>query len=285
MASQRRFSARVGAASAWCGVVACLALFVTPVTAAPGLSRVAAAAREVDLKPPPGMRSRSIGYAWEGRLSRGMQVRQSEYIRYVGEYVGHGRFYGTWELVQLLERAARRVAFRMPGSKLSLGELSGKEGGRIDGHRSHQSGRDVDIGFYTLTDGRPRYTYAFAGIDARGKGLAPNGYLRFDDARNWELIAKLLSDAEARVQYIFVAKHLRDRLLTQAARTGAAPSLLERAKAALVQPAHGHPHKNHFHLRIYCAPADRGICKDQAPYWPWYPGTPPATGLSPAGDP
>jgi penicillin-insensitive murein endopeptidase len=241
---------------------------------------------EVELRPPPGMRSRSLRFAWDGQLLKGMPVRESEYLRYVGEYAPAGRFYGTWELVQLIERAARRVAFRLPGARLSIGELSRDGGGRIDGHRSHESGRDVDIGFYmTRDDGSPFYTYAFADFDHRGRGVAPNQYLRFDDARNWELIAKLLSDGDARVQYIFVASHLKHRLLAEAARRRAPRAVIDRASAALVQPGHGHPHRNHFHVRIYCAPSDRALCHDRGPFWPWYPGRPPGGVFTALGNP
>jgi penicillin-insensitive murein DD-endopeptidase len=237
---------------------------------------------EIDLRPPPGMRSRSLRFAWNGRLLKGMPVRESEYLRHVDEYAPAGRFYGTWELVQLIERAARRVAFRLPGAKLSLGELSRDGGGHIDGHRSHESGRDVDIGFYmTRADGRPYYTYAFVDFDHRGRGVPPNHYLRFDDARNWELVAKLVSDGDARVQYIFVGAHLKRRLLAEAARRGAPAAVIERAKAAMVQPGRGHPHRNHFHVRIYCAPSDQALCHDRGPFWPWYPGLPPGRLFTP----
>jgi penicillin-insensitive murein endopeptidase len=245
-----------------------------------------AATAEVDLRPPPGLRSRSLGFAWSGRLLRGLLIRESQYVRYLDEDAPKKCFFGTWEMVQLLERAARRVAFRAPGAKLTVGQLSRPDGGRIDGHRSHQSGRDADVGFYTtLAGGKPHYTYAFAGFDARGHGLPPNQYLRFDDARNWELVAKLLSDGEARVQYIFVANGLRERLLAYAIKTGASRALIDRVRAAVVQPAHGNPHRNHFHVRIYCAPADHGACKDQGPIWPWYPGPAPRTGFSPLSSP
>lgn len=245
-----------------------------------------AQSREIDLRPPPGLRSRSLGFAWQGQLLRPMRVQESEYIRYVGEYAANGRFFGAWELVQLLERGARRVAFRMPGSKLQIGELSAANGGRIDGHHSHQSGRDVDIGFYvTLADGTPMATYAFANFDARGVGKPPNQYLRFDDTRNWELVAKLITDGEARVQFVFVANTLKQRLLAEAARRGAPASVIERAKTLLVQPAHGHPHRNHFHVRIYCPPADRPVCKERGPFWPWYPGAAPADGYTKLSSP
>jgi penicillin-insensitive murein endopeptidase len=252
--------------------------------ASPRPSALVAATSEISLKPPPGLRSRSLRFPWNGELVRGLQLHESEYVRYIGEHAAAGNFFGTWELVQVLERAARRVAFRVPGAKLSLGELSRSSGGRIDGHRSHESGRDADIGFYTTrTDGSPYYAYAFAEIDARGRGIAPNQYLRFDDARNWELVAKLVSDGDARVQYIFVASYLRDRLLAEAARRNAPAAVVERAKAALVQPAHGNPHRSHFHLRIYCAPADRAVCQDRGPFWPWYPGLPPSGQFTPIG--
>jgi murein endopeptidase len=48
-----------------------------------------------------------------------------------------------------------------------------------------------------------------------------------------------------------------------------------RLEQVLVQPSHGHPHANHFHVRIYCNPHERPRCQDRAPYHPWYPGTPP----------
>jgi len=218
-------------------------------------------------------RSRSVGLPFDGRLRRAVELRESSYLRRVTEYEPRGNFYGTWELVQLLERAAYRVERRVPGAKLSVGELSAREGGRIPGHASHQNGRDVDIAFYML-DGRgdPYPPGAFAAFDARGQGLAPNEGLRFDDARNWELVAKLVADGDARVQYIFVAHHLEQRLLREGRRRGAPASVLHRAETVMVQPASGHRHANHFHVRIYCAPADRPTCRDQGPRHPWYPG-------------
>ncbi len=217
--------------------------------------------------------TRSVGLAHQGRLLRGVRAEETRFLRHTPEYARAGRFFGTWELVQLLHRAAYRVSRRLPGAQLSIGELSAPRGGRIPGHRSHQAGRDVDIAFY-MTDarGRPFSPWAFAGFDANGVGTGPNQMLRFDDARNWELVAKLVADGDARVQYIFVARHLRARLLAEGRRRRAAPSVLRRAAAVMAQPSTGHPHDNHFHVRIYCAPADRPRCLDEGPRHPWYPG-------------
>ncbi|HEY8429185.1 MAG TPA: penicillin-insensitive murein endopeptidase [Sandaracinaceae bacterium] len=221
-------------------------------------------------------RSRSIGYAWRGRLENGVLLCESARIRYAGEYRARGNFYGTWQLVQLLERAAERVHRRLPGARLTVGELSAARGGPLPGHRSHESGRDVDIAFY-MTDarGRPFEPFAFAAFGPDGVGRGPNSMLRFDDDRNWELVAKLVSDGDARVQYIFVANSVKQRLLRTARRRRAPRSVVARAEQVMVQPSHGHPHANHFHVRIYCNPHERPRCVDRPPFHPWYPGTPP----------
>lgn len=227
--------------------------------------------------------SASVGLPFDGRLRNGVLLRESEHVRYAGEYREGGRFYGTEELVRLIERSAARVAQRLPGARLSVGELSAQRGGRVSGHRSHQNGRDVDISFYMVDrDGRPYDPYGFAAFDRHGNGMPPNQALRFDDARNWELVARLVADPDARVQYVFVADTLRRRLLATARRRRAPRSVVARAEQVLVQPSHGHPHRNHFHVRIYCPPADRPACRDREPFHAWYPGTPPSA--APASD-
>jgi penicillin-insensitive murein endopeptidase len=222
--------------------------------------------------------SASIGFAFRGRLRRAARLEESSLIRYAGEYRAGGNFYGTTELVTLIERAAAHVARRLPGARLSVGELSRQNGGAIAGHRSHQNGRDVDIAFYMRdAAGRPYDPFAFANFDRYGHGLPPNESLSFDDERNWELVARLVADADARVQYIFVADTLKQRLLRTARRRRAPARVIQRAEVVMVQPAHGHPHRNHFHVRIYCPPDDRPACEDREPFHPWYPGTPPTT--------
>jgi penicillin-insensitive murein endopeptidase len=220
-------------------------------------------------------RTISIGFAWSGRLQRGAHLAESRHVRYVGEYAAADHHYGTGELVDLIERAAARVSQRIPGARLSVGELSARGGGPIPGHRSHENGRDADIGFYMLdARGRPYEAYAFASFDANGVGTGPNRMLRFDDARNWELIARLVTDPDARVQHVFVSNALERRLLREGQRRRAPRVVLDRAAAVMGQPS-GHPHRNHFHVRIYCSPGDRARCRDRAPYHAWYPGSPP----------
>ncbi len=218
-------------------------------------------------------RSRSQGFPFQGKLRNGVRLRESRFVRYVPEYAQAGNHFGTWELVQLIERAAYRVSRRVrdASSKLSVGEISRRRGGRIPGHASHQNGRDVDLAFYMLdARERPYEPFAFAEFDAEGRGTGPNRNLTFDDARNWELVAKLVADGDAKVQYIFVANDLKRRLLREGRRRRASGVVLDRAARAMVQPAQGHRHANHFHVRMYCPPSARPVCRDRAPFHPWY---------------
>ncbi len=221
-------------------------------------------------------RSRSLGLPFDGRLRNGVRLRPSRHLRIVpaehGQREGGDALYGTWELVQLLERAAFRVHQRLPGAQLSVGELSKEGGGRLPGHASHQNGRDADLAFYMLDGrGRPYAPYGFAAFDGAGRGIAPNEALTFDDDRNWELVAKLVADGDARVQYLFVHASIERRLLRTGRRRRAPRSVLNRAERVMVQPASGHPHRNHFHMRIYCPPASRPACRDRGPRHPWAP--------------
>lgn len=220
--------------------------------------------------------STSSGLPWDGRLVRAVKLRLSAILRPVADYVRGGNFYGTAELVALLERTARSVATRFPGSALAVGELSAPHGGKLAGHHSHRSGRDVDVAFFMRdAEGESAHFWRFVKFGREGRARNASQPLYFDDTRNWAVVSAMLRDPEARVQYMFVSKPLRTRLLMEGRRRGESDAFLRAAAAVLVQPRAGHKHDNHFHVRIYCAKDDRPSCRDSAPYWPWYDGAPP----------
>jgi len=232
------------------------------------------------MRPPVEQRSISMRYPWRGRLAHGVLVRESDAIRYVDEYRQHQRFFGTWQLVQLIERAAQRVSQRLPGARLALGELSQQQGGRIPGHRSHRNGRDVDLGFYLLDElGQPATAPTFVPIGRGSFGSHAGQRFELDVPRNWTLVSKLVHDDDAQVQFVFVAKSVSTRLLAYAESIGEPEWLIARAKAVMFQPRHGNRHQSHFHVRIYCSQDDRPYCRDKPPYFPWY-GEPPAGGVT-----
>jgi penicillin-insensitive murein endopeptidase len=219
----------------------------------------------------------SSGLPWTGRLLHAVRLPTSASLGVVSEYARSGNYYGTSEMVALLEHAARAIAARWPGSQLSVGELSGPRGGKLNGHRSHRNGRDVDIAFFMRdAQGRAAALRSFVACRRDGSAQHLGRTLYFDDAKNWAMVAAMLRAPEARVQYMFVAKRLRARLLLEGRRQGESDELLRAAAAVMVQPRRGHKHANHFHVRIYCSRGDRPRCQDRAPFWPWYERSTPA---------
>jgi hypothetical protein len=159
-------------------------------------------------------------------------------------------------LLSVLDRAARIVAHKFPGSVLELGELSRRDGGPISSHLSHQNGRDADIGFYLDDlDGQPLRAPKFIRCLGSGEGR-DDPTVRFDDERNWAFVRAILQDPRYEVRQIFIYAPLRARLLAYAAKIGAPHDIRAKAAAAMMQPANALPHDDHFHIRISC-PADQ----------------------------
>jgi penicillin-insensitive murein endopeptidase len=206
-------------------------------------SSAEAAAPKTRSRPLP---AQSQGSPSEGTLVGGARLEGSAVLRVVSPHR-----WGMPELVEMLKRSAKRVADKHPGAVLTVADLSRKGGGEIDGHRSHESGRDADVGLYLLQRGRPFLPPRFATIAADGRAQRfPSA--TFDDARNWALIEAWLTDPDARPLQIFVAAHLRARLLEHARKIGAPANLQARAAEVMLQPRRGLPHDNHFHVRIAC---------------------------------
>lgn len=206
-----------------------------------------------------------------------MRLRTNGLLHPVSDYVRQGNFYGTAELVSLLERTAQAIAARWPGSRLAVGELSAFRGGKLEGHHSHRNGRDADVAFFMHdAQGNASRFWRFVTFGSDGLALRTRQPLYFDDAKNWAMVSSMLRDTDARVQYMFVAQPIRTRLLMEGRRQAASEDFLRAAAAVLVEPKEGHKHGNHFHVRIYCARDDRPGCRDSEPYWPWYDGAPPA---------
>src|SRR5204863_5263498 len=89
--------------------------------------------------------SMSIGKPSAGLLFNGTPMPSGE----AWTVVATGQAWGTEETIRYLETAILAVAAELPGApKLAIGDISAKSGGYIAPHLSHQSGRDVDVGYY-----------------------------------------------------------------------------------------------------------------------------------------
>lgn len=239
----------------------------------------------------------SFGTANFGILHRGVELpdRGEGYVR---ARPGESTRYGTPRLVAALERTIAEVSRRYPGTApMRIGDLSYPGGGRHPRHGSHRTGRDADLLFY-VTDpaGRSRVGRGWLAYNRFGyavernapEGTTPSqGLFFFDDARNWWFVRTLVLDDEAAVQWIFVSRGVKSRLLRHAIAHERDPRAIVRAAYVLQEPTNASPHDDHFHVRIYCSPRELAHgCINRGPVWPWLradiekPAAPPGEPLS-----
>ena len=203
----------------------------------------------------PRKRSESVGKPWKGKLVGGVQLpRGSNYYRRRTRNA-----YGTSNTVAQLTATLDKVhAKHRRAHKLAIGDLSRKSGGPLSGHRSHQSGRDIDIGFYFVKQ-PAGYPQSFVSAKKARLALGPM----------WTLI-KLLAAAAASPsgpQYVFLDYGVQKSIYKYARKQGASKSQLRGimqypdgrgATGRLVR--HEPNHADHLHVRYHCAPSD-GRCR------------------------
>src|SRR5690606_19199900 len=102
----------------------------------------------------------SVGKAAGGRIHRPVEMpRKGVGYEVPQAWRDRGNQWGTDELIGAVQRAAAQVRATRHRATLGVADLSPKRGGKTIWHASHQSGRDVDLIFYT--------------VDARGRPLPP----------------------------------------------------------------------------------------------------------------
>jgi penicillin-insensitive murein endopeptidase len=231
-----------------------IACFSTPSPLAPGLGG-------------------TVGVPNQGVLTEAeeLPVRGEGFVRYRPQGT---HYFGRPRLVHALEKAAADVARQAPGgAPLFIGDLSAKTGGRIPGHDSHRSGRDVDLLFLVLTpSGIPVSSPGFVRFEGDGLALTPNSkdYFRIDIDREWLLLRSLLTSPEIGVQFMFVCREIEALLIDHARALGEPEALILRAETVMLQPSDSLPHDDHVHLRIACAPEEAiAGCSGGGPRWEW----------------
>lgn len=184
--------------------------------------------------------------------------------------------WGVPRMVAMLEEASAAVVDARPGSQpVVVGELSAKGGGALmPTHRSHRTGRDVDVLFYvTSLEGVPLVNSDFVKIGPDGLGVSSGGrFVRFDTARQWQFIKSLVATKHAHVQWIFISRVLEALLVEHALALGEPPALIQKAQTVMQQPGDSLPHDDHIHVRIACEAEEfaRG-CDGGGPQWGWLP--------------
>jgi penicillin-insensitive murein endopeptidase len=183
-------------------------------------------------------------------------------------------YFGRPRLVHALESAAASVVQRAPGgAPLSIGDLSAKTGGRIPGHDSHRSGRDVDLLFLVTTPaGASVPSPGFVRFEGDGLARLDNSadFVRLDVDREWLLLRSLLTSPEIGVQFMFVCHEVEALLIDHARALGEPDSLVWQAETVMVEPSDSLRHDDHVHLRIACSPEEAVAgCSGGGPRWQW----------------
>ena len=185
-------------------------------------------------KEPTSLGSISVGFVESGRMMNSVRVPHG------GEdwlVVSPELAYGTQETIDYLTTAIREVRAQYPKAPpLRVNQLSSRDGGYLRPHKSHQNGRDVDLGFYYPT-AEP--------IRARERE-------RYIDVElNWALIKALALHTD--VQMILVDKRVQkviyDFALSKGENKDWLDSLFNAGAKSIVK--HAKRHRDHFHVRFF----------------------------------
>lgn len=194
----------------------------------------------------PASYSESIGTTNAGSLVRAAQLDEHPmfWIR------NQDRAFGTVETITWLHEGFDAVADAHPNApRVRVHDISVREGGPLHGHRSHQSGRDVDVTYYQRFCG----DRACPMVKVRPENLLVEP--------QWTLFEKWLRDE--RIVAIFVDYAFQAPLYEEAKRRGATARELERWFQYPNGPSHPvgairhfRAHQNHFHVRFVCPETD-----------------------------
>lgn len=192
--------------------------------------------------------SESVGLPHDGRVVGSMPMPDGPGRKITAE---RWKTWGTRSTIQQLDRLLKRWSELMPnGPPVLVGNLSARKGGPLAPHKTHQSGRDVDLSYIAHWNGRDRVTWQHMSADT------------LDSAATWKLLKLLVREAD--IEVIFVDRVLQRALLRHAEkhRTIRASRLSKWLEVAdggdqrsLVRHVPGH--KDHMHVRFACPPSDR----------------------------
>jgi penicillin-insensitive murein endopeptidase len=149
--------------------------------------------------------------------------------------------WATTETVAAIEAGIGTVHELFPDTlPIRVGDISDPDGGRLKRHETHQTGRDVDVGFY-FKDG-PRSTMVV--------GTAAN----LDLPRNWALLRAWLTRTD--VECVLLDSRIQKLLYKYALSIGEDKDWLDRVfrfpRGLRTAPVfHVRNHRNHYHVRFY----------------------------------
>jgi len=213
-----------------------------PGPARPGAAGVSANISDAELRARIGgdfasLGSLSLGRPNNGALLNGVRLQDGPFWHVLYP----DRAWATAETLAQLKHALRCVNARFDGhtQKARIGDLSAEHGGLLHPHKSHQSGRDVDLSYYR--------------IDPANRWYAPATADSLDRRRTWALLRCLLE--KTNIELIFVDRSLQVMLMAHARASGEDPNWLRSvfeigSRGGQPIILHEPEHRNHLHLRF-----------------------------------
>lgn len=191
---------------------------------------------------PESLGSMSVGAANGGALFNAVQLPDDP--RWQRVDAAHA--WGTRETVDNITRAIAKVHAEFPGSpQLPIGHISGRLGGHLRPHRSHQAGTDVDVGFYYKPEAHHWYV----------RGTRET----LDLPRTWALVRAFITETD--VKFILIDHSIQALLREYATSIGEDEQWLSDlfkgqgyTRPAMIRHAKGHA--THLHVRFYSPEAE-----------------------------
>lgn len=178
----------------------------------------------------------SVGRPNRGRLVEGAALPVGPYvIRF--DWQKYGSALMVWNLSRVLRAFRAETGFERD---LFVGAMSRRNGRRLRPHRSHQSGRDVDVRLPAMPH-------------AEGFKLSVD---EVDWHATWALVDAFVRTGD--VQVIFLERKLRRRLKRAGLALGANDERIARVMGSV---RHSPGHTAHVHVRFQCAPSETQ-CRD-----------------------
>lgn len=185
----------------------------------------------------------SIGSPNEGRLVNAVQVPQSDLYTLRRPKSAYGTTHAVRELVSAMQRFRGRAGH---DHQVNIVAMSRPRGGKLGTHKSHRTGRDVDIRLPLRTT-VPRSLY-------------PKPW-RVDWLVTWELLRAFAESDE--IVYVFLDYKMQRRVYRAAKAAGVDQDELRRvlqyptgSRSGRGIVRHSPGHTAHFHVRFRCGPVE-----------------------------
>jgi murein endopeptidase len=191
----------------------------------------------------PSVESESIGYPSSGSLAGAVPMVEGKGRRILAI---PWKTWGTASTIALLDRVLDRWAARGDVQPILVGNISNRTGGKLEPHSTHQSGRDVDLGY-------PQKLAAGAELNWQEMNEK-----NLDAAETWALL-QMLVETRA-VEEIYIDRTLQKLLYDYAIESGVVTKKSLARWMEYPRPTgqsgtvikHVPGHTDHLHVRFAC---------------------------------